>query len=158
MIIDEETYLSHFGVKGMHWGVRKQRKKLTYKARAERQRKVNKALQIGTGVTGIAAGTAYLVGIFLREHANRSIKTMPMASTDETDFFRRHKGDSMWSEEFPHHSKFAVDMMDLNRRTRFAPPEIRDRLVRGGHPNEPPAYRSLLDWERTTKPAYTYRF
>lgn len=30
MIVDEEVYLEHFGVRGMKWGVRKQRRKEAY--------------------------------------------------------------------------------------------------------------------------------
>lgn len=56
MIINEETYLEHFGVKGMQWGVRKDRKLLTPKEkqrRAQRARKVTSAALTGIFIASI---------------------------------------------------------------------------------------------------------
>lgn len=64
-------YLMHFGVKGMHWGVRKDRgssgsgrRALTPEQRAERTRKIRKAGRIALQT----AGAAYLARGIIRGH------------------------------------------------------------------------------------------
>jgi hypothetical protein len=67
VIIDEEDYIEHFGVKGMKWGVRKDRGRSgtarsgqkTPRFSAEQKVKAKK-VAIGLGVLTVAAGTAYL--------------------------------------------------------------------------------------------------
>lgn len=63
-------YLMHFGVKGMHWGVRKDRgskgsgrSALTPEQRAERTRKLKKAGRIAAQVGGAAAMAGAIYGI-----------------------------------------------------------------------------------------------
>lgn len=68
MIIDEEIYLEHFGVKGMRWGVRKQRRLRKYGDRSKgltkqqkqnrRQRNFNRAsagLRVAVGAIVVAS-------------------------------------------------------------------------------------------------------
>lgn len=46
MIIREDAYLRHVGIKGMHWGQRRERKKKEKQARfAENQKKANDLLR-----------------------------------------------------------------------------------------------------------------
>jgi hypothetical protein len=53
MIINDEVYLEHYGVKGMHWGIRNDREPMTTKTK----------IKIGASFVGaaVAAGTLYKV-------------------------------------------------------------------------------------------------
>ncbi len=55
---DVDNYLAHFGVKGMRWGVRKERDESDEASAARRER--FKKAAIATGVLTVAAGSAYV--------------------------------------------------------------------------------------------------
>ena len=60
MIIDEEAYIEHFGVKGMRWGVRKDRSSGDVMDKRPMDKKeVAKKIAIGLGVLTVAVGAAY---------------------------------------------------------------------------------------------------
>ena len=72
MFIDEEVYLEHYGVKGMKWGVRRERRKaklaaMTPKERAAAKRKRKR--RINNGIS-LALGAIWL-GLFLSEKGSR---------------------------------------------------------------------------------------
>lgn len=55
MIVDEEEFLDHHGIKGMKWGVRKEGSS----GKTDHSKR-NKRIAIGVGVVGAAAATALL--------------------------------------------------------------------------------------------------
>lgn len=57
---EEVVALSHHGVKGMHWGVRKDRTNKTDAQRSARRRSTAKKVAIGVGSATVAVGAAYL--------------------------------------------------------------------------------------------------
>lgn len=69
----DTVVLAHHGVKGMRWGVHKQRT-------AEQQARHNRNVKIATGVgTGVAVAGAAALSIALKRHAN-----VPMSKVAET--------------------------------------------------------------------------
>lgn len=64
MIISETDYLEHFGVKGMHWGVRKDRTPAEA-ARVRRRRRIGKTVVLGGLAATLALGA---------HHANQTMK------------------------------------------------------------------------------------
>lgn len=64
MIIEEEVYLEHFGVKGMHWGKRKARKPFT-----TAQKRVKTAHRVFLGVR-LAAGALFVASLFSSGNTN----------------------------------------------------------------------------------------
>jgi len=67
VIITEADYLEHFGVKGMHWGVRKERRRRTPEeaARVRRRRRIGKTVVLGGLAATLALGA---------HHANQTMK------------------------------------------------------------------------------------
>lgn len=59
MLVDEEVYLEHYGVKGMQWGVRKTRSPAEQQARIVRNEKIKHRLRQAT-VVGVGVGMAVL--------------------------------------------------------------------------------------------------
>lgn len=59
MIIDEETYLEHYGVKGMKWGIRRDRSGSREKRLTKEQKTKLKKAAIISGSLLVAAGTVY---------------------------------------------------------------------------------------------------
>lgn len=70
MIIEEEVYLEHFGVKGMHWGVRNKRGG-TQEQRRSGNKKFVRNLAIGSAV-GIGGGLA--VAALMKHHGQLKAK------------------------------------------------------------------------------------
>lgn len=76
MIISEEDYLEHFGVKGMKWGVRKQRRGGTAEERRAGNRRFARNLAIGVGVGG-ASGLA--IAALIKRHQNVKLREITTA-------------------------------------------------------------------------------
>lgn len=77
MIIDEEVYLEHFGVKGMHWGVRKDRTKsgsgyIKKKKDWGNEKRAAAILGSVAAAGAIAAGT-----IFANQHRSSTVGKAP---------------------------------------------------------------------------------
>jgi hypothetical protein len=80
MTNEVDEFFSHYGVKGMHWGVRKIENSGTNTSRsAEETSAIRKArakkVAIGAGVLAVAAGTAY-VGYTLHKNGKLPLKSL----------------------------------------------------------------------------------
>lgn len=75
MIIDEDVYLEHHGVKGMKWGVRKNRNS-TPKQPWSTKKKVG----VGLGVAAVVAGTA--AAIFISKNGNLPFSSISKPSAE----------------------------------------------------------------------------
>ena len=86
MIIEEDVYLEHFGVKGMHWGVRKEPKRsLSPTAKLQKKRqfhnRVRKVARVGAAV-GLAGISAVAVHSFIKHHqAIRMLQVSQLRTT-----------------------------------------------------------------------------
>ncbi len=93
MIVEEDIYLEHFGVKGMHWGVRNQRRGGTPEQRRAGNRKFARNLAIGAGV-GVAGGLA--VAAMLKHKGLLPFsKTSPRFVASGKDFIVNSSSDTM---------------------------------------------------------------
>ncbi len=68
MIIEEDIYLEHFGIKGMQWGVRKSKTSSSKGTKGKINTKKKVAIGVGVGIT-IAAGSAFVAN---RSRANKA--------------------------------------------------------------------------------------
>lgn len=89
MIIDEEPYLEHFGVKGMKWGQRKTRETGNSQKRttgdtqsSEPQKKGLSSNQKKALAGGAAAGA--VVAALIAKHANTKVKDMKIQNYSKT--------------------------------------------------------------------------
>jgi hypothetical protein len=85
--VDEEIveYLEHFGVKGMHWGVRNSRSNvsLTPKERtAAEKKKFIKRAAIGTGIAAVAVG-AIIATSMLKGNGKTTIRELKPLNSDK---------------------------------------------------------------------------
>lgn len=86
MIIDEDAYIEHFGVKGMRWGVRKENKSSssTTKIKEEKPNRNKKAAII---LGSVAASAAIAAGaIYVKKRMNVSVKETAKASETAKTF------------------------------------------------------------------------
>jgi hypothetical protein len=108
MIIEEEVYLEHFGVKGMQWGVRKKRFKAAAR-KAWSNTAIRRTIKVGGGIT---AGTLALMGMseiasLASHHEPGPMEYSPgsMQGQDEStsDFLDRvsKEGEAEFREEHP---------------------------------------------------------
>ena len=69
-----DDYLAHYGVKGMKWGVRKDRKRSSRQPRTEEQKakrkQVAKKVAIGVGSAAVVAGGAYACLLYTSDAAD----------------------------------------------------------------------------------------
>lgn len=82
-IIQEEDELAHFGVKGMKWGVRKERPSgadPTAEAKSAHRKEVAKKVAIGTGILVVAAGAAYAT-YAMSKHGSLPIDSLSKSAT-----------------------------------------------------------------------------
>lgn len=87
MIIDESTYLAHYGRKGMKWGVRKRRGG-TAEQRRQGNKKFARNLALGTAA-GVAGGLA--VGAMLKRHQSVKVSQLRQIQTSKENIQRMTK-------------------------------------------------------------------
>lgn len=112
---DDSAYLAHHGVKGMKWGVRKDRS--AYRSddeRRQRRRTIAKRIAIGTGIAAGVAGAglgAYAIGKHLKTSEKRRISNARKQYKDTQatiDFIKNspyshHAGDKYAKKPDPAH-------------------------------------------------------
>ena len=107
--ISIDDYLAHFGVKGMRWGVRKNRnsvqttKSSQTKPKMSRNKKVAIAASVGIG--------AAAVGLALKRHNKKTVVALPSWSATDRN------GQKIFVRDLP---KLSVDPFDMSVR-KFAP-------------------------------------
>lgn len=133
MIIEEEYYLEHFGVKGMKWGVRKQKsasetagpppakvkKKLTP---AQRQRRVNTALLALSGAIFVARiASASRTNQKIRNSNNPAKNPQLRKVLDDQAQVRRSRDAEKWLRQ----NKFMQDSASTVRSSsgKYKPPK-----------------------------------
>jgi len=90
MILNKETYLEHYGVRGMKWGVRKKQRKDRWDNLTPQQRHDEiKRNAIRGGAAGLAAGLVFFGG---REFlASRGYKTLRLSTIKSVHNFKRQE-------------------------------------------------------------------
>jgi len=80
MSVEYDNYLTHYGVKGMKWGVRKDQKRSSRQPRTEEQKakrkQIAKKVAIGVGSAAVVAGGAYAAYKFGPKLKNVSVKDL----------------------------------------------------------------------------------
>lgn len=78
MIIEEKDYLEHFGIKGMHWGTRKNREASGKDASPRSNKGRNVALILGGAAF---AATLAVGGVYAKKHFGVKLSDIPPEST-----------------------------------------------------------------------------
>jgi hypothetical protein len=97
MILEENEYVEHFGTKGMHWGVRKERRAAKKAAKKEAMAKAD--AEYSKAVGDLVAGAAKR-GNFVAMQVNN--RTQIMTGKEAVDMIIKNNGriprNAMWNE------------------------------------------------------------
>lgn len=128
MIIEEEAYLEHFGVKGMHWGHRKAKdsgdappKPLTRKERIERNQRRAKVVK-GAAAAAVVGGVA--TAIILHNVGETRVSNLRKANLG-----------------------FVASKDNLDRKMNARMSELRNlsKMTQPGHPSHEGAMREITN-------------
>ena len=110
MIIDEDVYLEHFGVKGMRWGVRNQKRGGTKEQRRAGNKKFVRNLAIGVGV-GAVGGVA--VAAIINRNRNLKIRQINQSRASIQRSMKMFQASQARYASTP--------MSSINKKTKLSP-------------------------------------
>ena len=90
MIIDEEDYLEHFGIKGMHWGSRRAPSSTPLTPAQQKKKKKRTARNVSTGIRLGIATSLIVAGIISTHKDIKLARLEPFGSSITSDILAKN--------------------------------------------------------------------